>query len=138
MVSTPVDGATCSIVAIRVLPVLSSVHVCPVVLDCGGFNMVLHKVFHKKQPLAHGHVKQDDDVLVQVVSSWIQALLLAKANKKLKRSSRNRSVLAPADLAAPTLAAQPQQVRSILVHQPPAAMYPAFQAQEAHLLELLV
>ncbi len=42
------------------------------VLDYGGYNMVLHKVFHKKLLLAHGHVKQVDDVQVQVELSLIQ------------------------------------------------------------------
>jgi hypothetical protein len=78
----------------QAFPVLFFVHVCLVVLDYGGYNMVHHKVLLKKQPHVHGHAKQADDVQVQAASLLIQAQQLAKVNKKRKQSLLNPFVQA--------------------------------------------
>ncbi len=72
MVSMLVVGVMYFIDVIQVSLVLFFVQKCQMVLDYGGYNMVHHKVFHRKQLLVHGHVKQLDDVQVQVELSLIQ------------------------------------------------------------------
>ena len=76
----------------QVLLVLFFVQKCQVVLDYGGYNMVHHKVLHKKQRHVHGHVKQVDDVLVQVELLLIQVQQLVKVNKKRKLFFHNHFV----------------------------------------------
>jgi hypothetical protein len=72
--------------------VLFSAQKCQVVLDYGGYNMVHHKVLHKKQLHVHGHVKQVDVVQVQVELLLIRVQQLVKVNKKLKLFFHNHSV----------------------------------------------
>jgi hypothetical protein len=66
MVSMLVVGVMSFIDVIQVYLLLFYVQKCQMELDYGGYNMVHHKVFHKKQLHVHGHVKQVDDVQVQV------------------------------------------------------------------------
>ncbi len=84
MVSMLADGVMYFIDVIQVYLALFYVQKCQVVLDYGGYNMVHRKVLHKKQLHVHGHVKQVDDVQVQVVLLLILVQQLVKVNKKLK------------------------------------------------------
>ena len=96
MASMLVVGAMSSIDVTQVSLHLFSAPRCQAVLDYGGFNMVHHKVSHKRPLHAHGHAKPADDAPAQAESSLIQVPLSARVNKKQKRCSLNRSV--PVDL----------------------------------------
>ena len=87
-----VVGVTYFIDVIQVYPAFFYVQEWQVVLDYGGYNTIHHKVLHKQQLHVHGHVKQVDDVQVQVALLLIQIQLLVKVNKKLKLFFHNHFV----------------------------------------------
>lgn len=95
MVSMLAVGAMSFTDVIQVYRMRFFVRRCPVVLDYGGYNTVHHKVLPKKPLHAHGHVKQVDDVQVQVELLLILAQQLVKINKKLKVFFHNHFVQPP-------------------------------------------
>ena len=138
MASMLVVGAMSSIDATQVSRHLSSVPRCQVVLDYGGFNMVHHKVSHKKPLHAHGHAKPADDAPAQAESSLIQAPLSARVNKKQKRSSLNHSV--PVDLPphrrqeVVSIQVRAQAALPTSLHHPPVVVQALTQDQRASVL----